>query len=81
VKIHPDLHQLSQSLHDTFFIIHYGGFTAGHGVFMIALFGEGYFNNQAGPAGDAFRRFILDNNLHLAMLALKANINSIPSIN
>lgn len=50
-----------------FFIVHYGGFAAGHGVFIIALFG----GDAAGSSGvDSLWQFILDSKIFFAMAAL-----------
>ena len=53
-----------------FFIVHYGGFTFGHGVFVISIFGEQIFQNTTGPRLDVLLQIIHENNLIFAMLAI-----------
>ena len=53
-----------------FFIVHYGGFTAGHGVFVIALFGQPFFKDAVGPRLDVLLRLIWEYNLLYAILSI-----------
>ena len=53
-----------------FFIIHYGGFTAGHGFFVITLFGQTMLEAAGGPRLDALLDIIWNYNLPFAMLAI-----------
>ena len=53
-----------------FFLVHYGGFTAVHGVFVFVVFGQQFFQNTEGPRLDILYQLILDYNLLMAMLAL-----------
>ncbi len=56
-----------------FFIIHYGGFAAVHGVFVVVLFGQSAFQSTSGPRLDMLLQIVLENNLLLAVLALFAS--------
>jgi hypothetical protein len=56
-----------------FFVIHYGGFTAAHGVFVVVLFGQSAFQSTAGPRLDMLLQIVLENNLLVAVLALFAS--------
>ena len=53
-----------------FFTFHYGGFTAGHGLFVIVLFGQDLFKNAADPRLELIWEMIKNYNLFLAILAL-----------
>ena len=43
-----------------FFILHYGGFTAGHGIFVVVVFGQFVFENTAGPRLDILWQVVQD---------------------
>lgn len=53
-----------------FFIVHYGGFTAGHGIFVVALFGQGVVETSAISEVTTILNIIWNSNLHLAILSL-----------
>jgi len=53
-----------------FFIVHYGGFTAGHGLFVTAIFSGETIGKSGGFGVLEILRFIHQNNLYLAMAAL-----------
>ncbi len=53
-----------------FFIIHYGGFTAAHGMFVLVVFGQYVFENSAGPRLDTIWEIVQESNLLFAILAL-----------
>lgn len=53
-----------------FFIVHYGGFTAAHGIFVFALFGESYLRDSFGPRPDVIWQVVLEYNLIFAVAAL-----------
>lgn len=52
-----------------FFTFHYGMFTAGHGVFVIAIFGQGLIE-KTGPNPQLLLSIISNHNLDIALLAL-----------
>ena len=54
-----------------FFAVHYGGFCAGHGIFLVALFGGDRF--EGGPHLSDFGETINANGLWIAVLALAAS--------
>ena len=53
-----------------FFAVHYGGFTAGHGLFVTILFGQDLFKNATGPRLELIWEMVKNYNLFLAILAL-----------
>ena len=53
-----------------FFIVHYGGFTAGHGIFVVVVFGQAFFESTAGPRLDVLWQVVREYNLIFAFLAL-----------
>jgi len=53
-----------------FFIVHYGGFTAGHGVFVAAIFSQNATGYSGGFSPLEILRFIVENKLFLAIAAL-----------
>ena len=53
-----------------FFVVHYGGFTAGHGVFVTAIFSQNATGYSGGFNPLEILRFIMENKLFLAMAAL-----------
>ncbi|NQT27325.1 hypothetical protein HQ585_18370 [candidate division KSB1 bacterium] len=53
-----------------FFIFHYGMFTAVHGVFVIALFGQGLFDDVDPVSQNIFYPIISNPYMQLAVLAL-----------
>jgi len=53
-----------------FFCMHYGMFTFGHGVFIIAMFGGGMGRSAGFPGLDTFWRVMRENHLGLAVLGL-----------
>ncbi|MCZ6659552.1 MAG: DUF6498-containing protein [Gammaproteobacteria bacterium] len=53
-----------------FFLVHYGGFTAGHGLFVFALFGEDWAAANGLPARDLARQLLFDQGLAFALIGL-----------
>jgi len=53
-----------------FFMVHYGGFTAGHGLFVTAIFSQETIGASGGFGVFEIFKFIHQNNLYLAMAAL-----------
>ena len=53
-----------------FFIIHYGGFTLGHGAVIITFFGQSYFEGAAGPRLDILLQIVREYGLPYAMLSI-----------
>ena len=53
-----------------FFVIHYGGFTAAHGIFVFALFGGDLLQGSFGPRPDVIWQVVLEYNLIFAVAAL-----------
>ncbi|MBN2030778.1 hypothetical protein JW824_11095 [bacterium] len=50
--------------------VHYGGFTAGHGIFVVVVFGQYVFENSADPRLNDLWELIQESNLLLAFSAL-----------
>jgi hypothetical protein len=53
-----------------FFIVHYGGFTAAHGIFVFALFGGDLLQGSFGPRPDVLWQVVHEYNLFFAVAAL-----------
>jgi hypothetical protein len=53
-----------------FFTIHYGGFTAGHGIFVITMFGQGILEGAEGPKFDALMEALGQYRIFLAMFIM-----------
>lgn len=53
-----------------FFIIHYGGFTIGHGAVIVTFFGQPYFEGVSGPRLEILWQIVRQYGLPYAMLSI-----------